>query len=719
MSIVAFILFLTPVITAAATPLSTFLDRPATVRAIGHDAAGNIFLAGDDNVSGGLLVEKLDSNATNIAYVFHLGGTAYPLVRALAVDAQGNAFLTGYASNGNFPSTAGFNGPIPADASWPFAIKLNPAGEVVYATLFAGPVFAIPGGIAVDAAGNAVITGSAHPDYPATSGAIAMGRGNDQPFVTKLDSSGSKILFSATGLGGQSIAIGPQGDIFLAGSSPTASYPTTTGAVQTGFSLICSLPFCYGDGAQFVTRISADGAQLRYSTFLNGSQGAVNRGLAVDGSGNIYVTGTTVSQDYPYTGAAEGDRPYTFLTKLDSSGSKLLWSVRQGGSSLALDRSGAPVVGGIFAARYGPNQPPSWMPSAPAPFTGTTPATCLPNGTTIGSIAYIERFDPQDGSLAASALLSATDVSNLAMMAVPDGRIVIAGNTSFPTVPISIGAVFSPSAAQRQARGAFLAGLDLSAPSTGPQVACVTDSATLAPAGPVAPGELLSIFGEHLGPAAGVVGYNFDSTPPPTSLAGVQVTFDGIAAPLLYVSESQINTQVPFEVAQKASTVMTVAIRTGPAGNYAPVTTRVLPVIRSAPSVFLDAGASATDCGLSGAASPFVALAQNSDGSRNTCGNPAQPGSQVTLFLNGVAATRGGMLPVTGSINPANPDPYDTRSVSPAPGLLAGIDQVVIPVPEAVSSIYNLAVIIDGIGAAPLSLVNPPSQALVVIWVKR
>jgi len=751
-----------PLAASAPSAFSTFLLANATLQGMGHDAAGNIYVLGtvaNSPIPGratSLFAARFDPNATTTAYFVYLG-SGNDVAGALAVDAQGNAYITGNTTSNDFPVTSGFSGSSSIGAV-PFAIKLDPNGAVVYATLFAGAVSANPTAIAVDSGGSVVISGAGLQSYTPTS-AVFVG---DDLFVVKLDPSGTKVVFAALGVSGSQIAIAPEGDIFLAGTVPGGlyPYPTTPGAYQTTYTSIClpgGLFGCDFSSAQHVTHLSADGTQLLYSTYLSGPSGANNSGLAVDSAGNAYVTGmattyvtgaTTSTTDYPYTAApGAGDRIGMFLTKLDPTGSKLLWSVPQGGGSLALDADGNPVVGGYSLtgpaySAYGLAPPPA----------GNTPAACLPNGTTVPSSAYVQRFNAQDGSVAATELLSTTvsfDVKP-ALAVEPDGRILLAGDSASPDVPLSPGVVFSQAAAQRAAAGVFLAAFDLSTPPSGPQLSCVTDAATLALVGPVAPGQLVTLFGYELGPKTGIAGSASGQTLFPTSLGNVQVTFDGVPAPLLYVSSSQINAQVPFEVQQPLEvapqTVMTVSIAPDSASAYSVAATRTFAVAQSSPSLFVDTGVPPPNC-VPVAFSGFASLvALNSDGSLNGCGNPAKPGSTITVFLNGVAAEPNGFFPVTGSITGSNAGPIgsqvDVRGGSAlvpngdvaslaagplftVPGSIAGVDQFAIQLPGIAASglqAISLAVAINGIPAAPLAYNPQTASAIhteVIVWVEQ
>ncbi len=441
-ALVIAILFLAgPASASAPAPFSTFLAGDLTPLAVGHDAAGNIFLLGTPYNPPSVpfstpdhlpptVVLRLDPNASQVAYFVYVGSSSGSpeAPRALAVDAQGNAYITGTTSSSSFPAT--FGGPVPDGTVRPFVIKLDPAGRVVYASVFAA-ASAYPDTIALDSAGNLIVTGMVLDTYPATPGAVSLANPTKQSaawFVTRLDPTATKVLFSAVGVGGSQMALGPQGDIFLAGNTTSTTYPTTPGAFQTTFtpSYSCgSEGFCVPAFEQFVTRLSADGTRLVYSTFLTGSTGSENSGLAVDSAGNAYVTGGTASQDYPFTATLPADRTGLFLSKLDPTGSKLLWSVRQGGNVLALDAAGNPVAGGSFVPTTPPISYPPGTTFPPPPPTGNTPAACLPNGITVQSMPYVQSFSAQDGSTTATQLLSATQATAGGITIEPDGRAVL------------------------------------------------------------------------------------------------------------------------------------------------------------------------------------------------------------------------------------------------------------------------------------------------------
>jgi hypothetical protein len=186
----------------------------------------------------------------------------------------------------------------------------------------------------VDGEGRAYVTGITFSiDYPTTPGAFdTTFNGNEDTFVTKLNASGSALRYS-TSLGGEGIddglGIAVRGDnAFVTGRTSSADYPTTPGAFDT------TLVF----NEAFVTKLNASGSALAYSTFLGGENFDDGFGIAVDGEGRAYVTGQTSSADYPTTPGAFDTTPNgdfdAFVTKLNASGSALRYSTFLGGSSI-------------------------------------------------------------------------------------------------------------------------------------------------------------------------------------------------------------------------------------------------------------------------------------------------------------------------------------------------------------------------------------------------
>jgi uncharacterized protein (TIGR03437 family) len=525
---------------------------------------------------------------------------------------------------------------------------------------------------------------------------------------------------SAVGVGGSHIAIGPRSDIFVSGGAggfgvgegtvAPNSYPITPGAFQTTFtpSIFCVFPcqLTFPSSEQYVTRLDSGLTKLIYSTYVTGNRGASNRGLVVDSDGNAYVTGSTLSPDYPYTpNQPTPPRAMTFLTKLDPTGSQLVWSVQQGGDLLALDSSGNLILGGSVYPRDGlPYYSEEKFP--PPPATDGVPVPCLPTGLRVQIAMVVQRVSAADGQVLRTQLLSATSIQPIAMDVLPDGRVLTGGNTIFPDIPITVDTVFSRAASQRTPAGTFLAAFDLATPALGGGLACTADGLSNMPLGPVAPGQWISIFGTGFG------------SPDSNST----VTFDGVTAPLTYVAPGQINLGVPWELVGKTSTVMQVNV------DGKVVASQQFAVAARNPSVFVDTGGSASDGN-----SFFPAIALNSDGTKNSRDNPAAGGSLVTLFLNGVAAYTGSTPPVTGTVSGDNPTPLDTPitvnagtlslesgPLTSRPGVLTGLYQVQVRVPSAGQSVPHavpLTVTVGGVPAGPLVFFNGVYQAGALVWV--
>ena len=197
--------------------------------------------------------------------------------------------------------------------------------------------------IAVDSEGNAYVTGfTTALDFPTTAGSFDPTPNCPCPsthaFVTKLNATGTALIYSTfldTGTRGEGIAVDMEGNAYVTGQTQSLTFPTTAGAFDTTHN---------GAADTFVAKLDAMGATLLYSTYLGGGGNEQFHAIAVDQSGNAYVTGTTSSMNFPTTpgsfdttlngglGAQDG-----FVTKLDAAGATLLYSTYLG--AFSLDRS--------------------------------------------------------------------------------------------------------------------------------------------------------------------------------------------------------------------------------------------------------------------------------------------------------------------------------------------------------------------------------------------
>jgi len=271
-------------------------------------------------------VTKMNPTGSGLIYSTYLGGTADDGASGIAVDADGNVYVTGGTKSTNFPTTPAAAFPDNCcSISKAFVTKLNPAGTgLVYSTYLGGEFESAGAGIAVDADGNAYVTGSTTSDnFPTTPGAFQGDKsGTGEAFVTKFNPSGSALVYSTYLSGteprwdvplttGSGIAVDAGGNAYITGYTDSKTFPTTTDALQP------VSPSPAGQKSAFVTTLNPTGSALVYSSYLGGSSDDFASGIAVDGSGNAYVTGVAFSTDFPTTAGAfqptlGGGAPNTF-----------------------------------------------------------------------------------------------------------------------------------------------------------------------------------------------------------------------------------------------------------------------------------------------------------------------------------------------------------------------------------------------------------------------
>ncbi|HVP29355.1 MAG TPA: SBBP repeat-containing protein [Myxococcota bacterium] len=382
---------------------STYLGGPCDdiANAIAVDGAGNAYVTG--RAHGGVCMVGLTSGAL-VAKLGPTGGLVYALVfggalvdtsmgRAIAIDAQGRAYVTGTTSSSDFPVTGGIRNTPCATAIDPtytdgFVARLSAAGVLSYSTFLCGDGFDQPNGIALDAGGNVYVAGwTASGDFPtvnpfqATSKTYPFGITG---FVSKLAADGSHLVYS-TYLGGSindyvnGLAVDGQGNAYVAGKTESTDYPTTPGVLQPQRgNVICIDQFCTD---AFVTKINAAGNALVYSTYLSGEGDDGATKIAVDGGGNAYVIGSTSSLFFPIRDAFEATCRVrgpsdAFVAKLSPDATHLLYSSYFGGSggaspltgddegsAIAIDAAGNAYVAGFTKSYDLPTTPGAFQPT--------------------------------------------------------------------------------------------------------------------------------------------------------------------------------------------------------------------------------------------------------------------------------------------------------------------------------------------------------------------
>ncbi len=267
-----------------------------------------------------VFVTKLSSSGNSLAYSTCLGGGSEDYGWDIAVDDSDNAYVTGRTSSSDFPTLnpyQTYQGSVDA-----FVAKLSSSGSsLIYSTYLGGSGAENEydsdyhmGGIAVDDNGNVYVMGSTYSsDFPTLNPYQAY-QGNIDVFMTEFSSTGNSLIYS-TYLGGsgndwgEDIAIDGSGNAYVTGVTYSSDFPTEN-PYQT----------YQGSNDAFVTKLSKTGNSLIYSTYLGGGDGDAGWGLAVDGSGNAYVTGSTLSYDFPTL------NPYQMYQFWDAFVTKLSWT---------------------------------------------------------------------------------------------------------------------------------------------------------------------------------------------------------------------------------------------------------------------------------------------------------------------------------------------------------------------------------------------------------
>ncbi len=660
---------------------TTFLSgageyRPARILT---DAAGNTYVAGSrffemfPSASAGQLsdvfVTKLDPSGA-VLFTVTMGGKGSDQAGGLALDPTGNIYLAGSTSSPNFPLRNALQGQ-PADRTGlldrtGFLVKLSADGSrLLYSTYFGGTrgPSAISA-VAADANGNAYVTGSTNAaDFPHTEGLpsyrLSAGTfGVPGAFVTKISAGGDRVLYSAIiagnsvscgccsscflsarFTGGAGIALDAAGSAHIVGYSNTTDLPTTPGAFLAG-----------GIGA-FAAKVNAAGSALVYLTYIGRTNYVVSpygnpantvSALAVDRAGNAYLAGRTLDPRFPstrgayqavFSGPAEPPAfpPWpladAFVAKLSPDGASMTWATYLGGPGEDWARDVALDLAGNV-----------WI-------VGTSESPDFPNvnGWSAGT-DFVVGLNSSGSALRYSARFP-TDTISRAVAVDSAGLIHVAGMNGLVSA-----------LAPNQPASSLIGGI---ANAAGGPVS-----------GRIAPGEAISIYGTRLGPTTSASATLDSSGRISTALSGVQVLFDNVAAPLLYVSSNQVNAMVPFGLANQSSARVRLSFDGATSQDFPAA------VVPTAPEIFR----SAVD----------VAAAVNEDGSRNSVNRPARFGSVVAIWATGTGAIQAGDGEIaTFAENyrccevQVGSQPAEVLYAGASPGMVVGVTQINFRIPLA------------------------------------
>lgn len=348
---------------------------------------GRYVLKGRNKNEAGFKIARYDRRRPLIidpvlTYSTYLDQTGNGSANAIAVDGQGNIYITGNTTSATGFPTVNALQTTNHGHNEAYVMKLNANGSaLIYSTFLGGSEEDRGDGIAVDSQGNAYVIGCTTSfDFPTSNPLQATFYGgstetslkewcqNGDAFVAKLNPTGSALVYS-TYLGGHDsdvgigIAVDTAGNAYITGGTFSTDFPTTANAFQA---------VNHGAMDAFVAKLSADGSAFVYSTYLGGSagftspwpfsNGEAGYGIAIDSSGNAYVGGVTGSADFPTTSSAfqrvcvscnfQIGFVSGFVTKLNPDGSSLFYSTFLGGSygarihALVVDASGSVYVTG-------------------------------------------------------------------------------------------------------------------------------------------------------------------------------------------------------------------------------------------------------------------------------------------------------------------------------------------------------------------------------------
>jgi len=305
-------------------------------------------------------VTKVNPAGSALVWSTYLGGGSSDFGFGIAIDATGSAYITGGTASTDFPMINPIQGAFGGGFDDAFITKINPAGSAfAYSTYIGGTADDEGHDIAVDGVDNAYVTGiTASADFPTASPLQgAYGGGLNDAFVTKVNAGGTALVYSTYlgGIsyeGGEGITVDNGGFAHVTGWTQSTDFPLMNPIQATVAGLTDA----------FITKLNPGGTALVYSTYLGGALDDQANAIVVDNVGNAYVTGVTYSTDFPVVNPIQGSNAGVqdaFITKINPAGSALAWSTYLGGTNtdygggIAVDGAGtAYVTGGTLSTNF-------------------------------------------------------------------------------------------------------------------------------------------------------------------------------------------------------------------------------------------------------------------------------------------------------------------------------------------------------------------------------
>lgn len=378
------------------------------------------------------------SSTNQLIWATYVGGTYNDFVTDLVVGPDGGPYVAGYTSSGDFPNTTGaFDNTTVSLDDEGFVLHLSAGGALVFSTFLGGSAQDGVTAIAVNGAGEVYAAGGTRSsDFPTTNGSYQQNLSAPfqyDGFVTKLSSDGTAAVYS-TLIGGalydsaMGIVVDANGSATVVGGTASTDYPTTPGAYSRTLN-----PSGGGDGV--VTRLTPDGSQLIFSTFMGGAPGETLDKVLLDGTGNIFFLGSTVGPGSPNTSGAYqttygGGSLDGWVGALSPNGSALLFGTYLGGSGGDVPRAfGADPAGNLYIGFY-TNSP-------------ALPTTALALSPTYGgnNDGYLVKLNKSGDRLLSATYFGSSGGESIQTLVVrePD-RVLIGGYTSAPGIPATLDA---------------------------------------------------------------------------------------------------------------------------------------------------------------------------------------------------------------------------------------------------------------------------------------